>query len=328
MIGGSVSSNIAFGHGGGFWNRGGTVTIKGTAGDNVEIYDNQAGAAGTAADTRSGGGFWNTDEGVTNLEFVDFYDDVNGLANRVTSVNNTDAIDDQRGVGAGFYNTSQSTVNLTNVEITNHRANDGAGFYQDSIQSRVIGTNVTLDDNTARVRAGGFRNATFGAIVELKDSSIDGNIARFENGGGFYNNGTVTLDNTDVSNGQALDLDSANRRDSHGGGFYNGEGIVNLINGSDVLNNISYGDGAGFRNSGGIVNATGSLIDGNKIVMFSTSTQHGGGFWNQGDGVVNLTDTTISNNETGRDTPLGTGGTRLRGVVGRILEHGRIHCQY
>ncbi|MHC5112544.1 MAG: beta strand repeat-containing protein, partial [Planctomycetota bacterium] len=153
--------------------------------------------------------------------------------------------------------------------------------------------------------------------------SIDGNTAENEHGGGFYNNGTVTLNNTDVSNGLALDLDNANRRDSHGGGFYNTGGIVNLFNGSDILNNASYGDGGGFRNASGIVNMSDGVIDGNEVVMFTTTTQHGGGFWNSGDAVASFHNVVMSNNIAGRDTPLGdtgtpgeSAGTRLRGVGG------------
>jgi hypothetical protein len=271
MTGGSITGNTAYGHGGGFWNRNGFVTITGTSGDPVEINSNRAGIFdGTASDTRSGGGFWNTDAAETKLTWVNFYDGA-GTQNKVYSVGGTDADSALRGVGAGFYNSSQSTVYLDNVDITNHRADSGGAFYQDGIQSQVIGTNVTLDDNFARIRGGAFRNATTGGIVELTDSSIDGNTANEEYGGGFYNNGTTTLDNTDVSNNIALDFSNSNRRDGHGGGFYNGGGIVNLTNGSDVLKNSNYGYGAGFWNSGGVVDATGSKIDGNS--QFTTTAR-------------------------------------------------------
>jgi hypothetical protein len=101
---------------------------------------------------------------------------------------------------------------------------------------------------------------TTGGLVDRTDSTIDNNTVRNENGGGIYNNGTVNLNNTDVSNNIALDLDGANRRDAHGGGFYNSGGTVDLVNGTQILSKNTWGEGGGFYSNAGLVD--GEFIDG------------------------------------------------------------------
>ena len=291
-----IQDNTTTGSGGGFWNRGGEVTITGAAGTPNLIQNNQSGVHGA--------GFWSSDGATTTLTNVDF-------------VNNT--LPTNR-VGAGFYATSGSQVTLDTVNISNHTANEGGAFYISDSGTAVTGTNVTLDDNYAYTRGGAFRVAHTEASVYLTDSSISGNTAEREHGGGFYNNGTVTLINTAVTDNHALDADASAvnlnngagsginaRRDSYGGGFYNGGGTVNMTGGQVSLND-TYGHGGGFYNTGGVVNMTGTVIDQNAVLrgvemgLASNQNRHGGGFWNAGDSVANLTDVTISDNTLGLDT--------------------------
>ncbi|MDF1751216.1 MAG: PKD domain-containing protein [Verrucomicrobiales bacterium] len=321
----TIASNKAFGHGGGYWNRGGTVTIDGGAGT-IQILSNIAGAdsqgdAAAVGGARHGGGFYASDGGVTNLTNVDF------IGNKVTA-NSSGLL---TGVGGGFYAATAATVNLNNVDISNHSAESGGAFYVDSVGTTVTGVNVTLDDNTARTRGGAFRVANTFASVHLTDSSINNNTAENEHGGGFYNNGTVTLVNTSVDGNQALDevtsginVDGTDgvlySRDSYGGGFYNTGGTVNLEGGTTVMDNDAYGHGGGFYTNGGLINASDTVISGNEIIrdvltVGSTgdgdTLRHGGGFASYGDGVVNLTNVTLTGNRTGLDT-----GDILRGSGG------------
>ena len=289
-----LEDNEAVVHGGGFRSNFGTITtIQHSATQDGVIRGNKTTSGG------HGGGFYN--QGTTTI--------IGTAANRFEITGNEARVANR--VGGGFYAGLEGTVNLDYVDITNNSANEGGGFYQDTGGSQVIGTNVLIDGNTARTRGGGFRNATPEALVQLTDSTISNNEATEEHGGGFYNNGTVTLSNTDISSNHTIDLSNPNRRDGYGGGFYNGGGIVNLNNGSDVLNNDAWGHGGGFYNSGGEVNADDIVIDGNFTIYFN-NPRHGGGFWNGGDGDVNLTDTVISDNYTGPDS----GGTRTRGIGG------------
>jgi hypothetical protein len=138
-------------HGGGFYNRVGTVTITGTALDKVEINNNKAGANDGLGSSRDGGGFYNTETGTVSLIHATF------AGNHVRFATAGNALT-ATGLGAGFLNTGESTVNLEDVNISNHIAAEGGAFYQAGVKSRVIGTSVTLDNNTAVTRGGAFRN--------------------------------------------------------------------------------------------------------------------------------------------------------------------------
>jgi fibronectin-binding autotransporter adhesin len=325
ITGGSITGNIAYGNGGGFWNRGGLVTITGTALDPVEINNNQAGAD-SAGQARHGGGFANSDEGTTSLQFV------NLDGNKVST--NTSGL--FTGVGGGFYNTGNGRVQLNEVTFTNHVANEGGGFYQDGVQSRIIGTNVTVSNNSAMTRGGGFRNATTGGLVQLTNSKIDNNVAQNEHGGGIYNNGSLVLINTVIEKNQALDLDGQVitnldggtptstgpvQRESFGAGFYNSGGTVQLTGGA-IQSNEAYGHGAGFLNTGGVT-AQGTVITFNRVMRDSDQlasgnyNRHGGGFRNEADGTVTLTDVQITNNSLGIDT-----NGNIRGVGGGFYNNG------
>ncbi|MCB1087105.1 MAG: hypothetical protein KDM63_08670, partial [Verrucomicrobiae bacterium] len=216
-------------------------------------------------------------------------------------------------------------------DISNHIAAEGGAFYVDSVTAQVIGTNVTLNTNVARTRGGAFRVGSTGATVQLTDSSINGNTANNEHGGGFYNVGTVILENTTVDNNQGLDLDAGIvnlnnngatpsagpvQRDSYGGGFYNSGGTV-IMTGGSVSNNQTYGHGGGFYTSGGSVSMDGTVIDSNVIVRDSdllnsgSHNRSGGGFYSGGDGTVTLADVQIINNVLPSDSD-----TNTRGVGG------------
>lgn len=323
MTGGSLSGNAAYGHGGGFFNRVGTVTITGSALDPVEIDTNKAGAHDGLGDSRDGGGFYNTETGTVNLSSVVF----TGNQVRFSTAGDPATV---TGLGAGFRNAGESTVNLNQVTIDSHAAAEGGAFYQDGVKSRVIGTGVSLDQNFAVTRGGAFRNASTGGLVQLTDSSLSGNQVRNEHGGGFYNNGTVLLVNTIIEDNQVFDLDAGGvnlnnnsatpsagpvQRDSYGGGFYNSGGRVDMQGGT-LSGNESFGHGAGFFNSGGIVGLSGTTVDGNRVLRDADlldSGSHnlqGGGFYNSGDGTVTLHDTRLLNHVLPSDS---NGNTRGAG---------------
>lgn len=309
-----ITNNSAFGHGGGFWNREGTTTITGTAATNVLISGNIVYRDGedTDGDNRGGGGFINSDAGTVNLEFVEI------TANETKW---SDLRADETGFGAGFYNTGQSTVNLTDVWIHHQSETEqGGGFYQDGVQSKIYGTRVTIEDNEAAVRGGGFRNATFGALVSLTDSVIRRNIADEEHGGGFYNNGEIDFSNVSITDNHTFDNPGSSQAiefgtvvasiDGHGAGFYNSGGNVTIRDGSLIDSNSAFGHGGGFFNSGGVVTVMDSIISNNYLEndpdLLNSShwrvDRHGGGFGNFGDGTVNLTGVSLADNRTRFDS--------------------------
>ena len=114
-------------------------------------------------------------------------------------------------VGGGFWVNEDGDVDFTNVSLTGNVANEGGGFFVSDgnyTGSTVTLTTATINNNTATVRGGGFRNASLHATVTINGGTIDGNVANNEHGGGYYNNGRVELTNVDVTNNQVLDLDN------------------------------------------------------------------------------------------------------------------------
>ena len=169
---------------------------------------------------------------------------------------------------------------------------------------------LTLDDNFARTRGGAFRNATTGGLVDLTDSSIDGNIAyETRHGGGVYNNGTLNSGQyRHQQRSAALDLEqSANRRDAHGGGLLQRRRHRQhdqWVRCSRQHNLRRWAADSGMRPVGEF-NMTDGVIDGNK---HHHGHDHGdpvtaAGSGIQADSVANLHNVIISNNETGKDTP-------------------------
>lgn len=293
-----IQGNTTTGYGGGFWNRAGEVTITGEIGSRALIQYNESGVHGA--------GFFSSDKGTTTLTNVNF-------------VNNT--LPANR-VGAGFYATSSSVVNLTNVDINNHTSNEGGAFYISDAFTTVIGDNVSLKNNTATTRGGAFRVAHTTARVELTNSVIESNTATNEHGGGFYSSGEVVLDNVLIKDNHTFDADGGSQDlgsdgglvaevsiNGYGGGFYNSGGDV-TVKDSKVEDNSAFGHGGGFASSGGVVSVIDSIIQ-NNVINSDPDTyasshwridRSGGGFASLGDGVVNVTGTTITGNRTRLDS--------------------------
>ena len=116
-----------------------------------------------------------------------------------------------------------------------------------------------------------------GGAVTLEDSTVSGNTASGD-GGGIYNNvGTVTLEDSTVS---------GNTASEEGGGINNNGGTVTLED-STVSGNTAF-LGGGIAN-GGAVTLKDSTVSGN------TANDEGGGI-NNNSGTVTLEDSTVSGN--------------------------------
>jgi CSLREA domain-containing protein len=157
----------------------------------------------------------------------------------------------------------------------------------------INGTGINLlnvsGNNTSRV----FTNNT-GAVTEIKNLRVTGgNAVSTINtgvGGGIRNSGgTLTLTNVVVTENTA----------TNGGGLSNaGGGILNL-NGCTVSGNTASASGGGMQNFSGtdnVMNIWNSTISGNTS---SSTTVGGGGI--QGNGVLFISNTTISGNAATND---------------------------
>ena len=145
------------------------------------------------------------------------------------------------------------------------------------------GATLTLTEVTIRDVGEGQRGA---GTLTLTDVTIrDNKTARFINGGGIYNDGTVTLVNTDVKDNIAYDFDA-----TEGGGIFNSTtGALTLIN-STVRNNLADDNGGGIRNYG-TVTMTYSTVSDNHA-----DDHNGGGIRNSG--AMIITGSTFSGNSS------------------------------
>jgi hypothetical protein len=214
--------------GGGILNSG-TLTVT-----NCDIVHNTA---------QLGGGLYNDDgaeltivnSGVVNRTFVSENSggDGGGIYNtgNLTISGGAEVLDnDADGNGGGIFNQGQVTIDEGNV-IGNTAAGDGGGI-MNLVGSLTIRNNSFVADNKA-TNSGGFGGGgggiynEFGATLTISGSSVSANEAD-EQGGGIFNIGTVSLQNTLVDDNDA---------DDTGGGIFNSNGSVSLSGTSRVVDN-------------------------------------------------------------------------------------------
>ena len=134
-------------------------------------------------------------------------------------------------------------------------------------------------------------------MLTLADSTVGMNLA--DSGGGIFNEGTLNVDNSMVSNNTAVGL---------GGGIKN-PGVL-TVNNSNINENSAGGDGGGIFNfgNGGSSGPTAETTPGvpgtahinDSTVSNNISGSFGGGISNSG-GVVYVTSTTVSGNNAAND---------------------------
>ena len=142
------------------------------------------------------------------------------------------------------------------------------------------GSGVTINGNNS-VAAFDIAN---GAVVILNGVTITGGqSASNGDGGGIFNGGQLTLENSLVTANSAV----------NGGGIYNNGGILTLVNSTlegNTATNGNGGGGGGIYNNGGILTLVNSTLEGN-----TATNGNGGGIYNNG-GMVNLANSTFLNN--------------------------------
>ena len=166
--------------------------------------------------------------------------------------------------GGGIDNSGGSITNINNSNISGNSASINGGGIDNSGGSILVLTNSTISTNSAN-SGGGIVNQS---IVTLNNSTISSNSAN--SGGGIYNNisGTATLTNSTIS---------SNSASFNGGGIFNNSTID--LNSSTITNNIAdsnndgAGDGGGIFNNSSIVNVKNTILAGN----FDTSNNAGSG---------------------------------------------------
>ena len=305
---GNTEGNSADLRGGGLYN-GGTFNIyhdvdithnkaDGGAGiynadnGNVNVHAGTLLISDNSAQYKGGGiyneGAFNADQEMTRYGKITIRD------NKVTSTSSSE--------GGGLYNTG--TFNVKNhVEISRNAALFGGGAYNRGTINVADGIDLTVQNNEAN-RGGGIYNYTKAMVNNGGNLTIKGNTSTLE-GGGVYNNGTVTTTGTLVIGSNTVDETTANTAESSGGGVYNNgtfdikgtttianntakssgggvynNGIINIASEKqlEVANNSAQYRGGGIYNGGEIVSEGTLLVNNNKV--YNTSTSYGGGIYN------------------------------------------------
>jgi CSLREA domain-containing protein len=128
----------------------------------------------------------------------------------------------------------------------------------------------------------------FGGAVHITTSTLSNNMAAF--GGGIHNDlgGVVHIANSTLSGNQTTAGD--------GGGIYNFTGGTVIIDNSTLSSNTATGgNGGGIYNNNGIVNVTNSTLSANKVTFTIIASGNGGGIYNN-NGTVNIGNSTLSGN--------------------------------
>ncbi|MBI1312273.1 hypothetical protein GC176_13370, partial [bacterium] len=232
------------------------------------------------------------------------------------------------GNGGGIY-ANDDVVLQNGVTITNNTATngDGGGVYNDgaslTVDASSIGTTGNGNDATAG-SGGGIYNT--GDLTLQNLANVSANTAG-TNGGGLYldgASGTISISDTDIDGNTASGAASTNG----GGGVFNDGLTLTLDNTVTITNNQAdgaAGSGGGlFNNTGGVLNLTGTLIDGN------SANRAGGGIEdNSGAGLgVTLTNVTLTNNDVdggaGSPNPGNGGGLHVTGAGDVLIDGGTI----
>ncbi len=177
---------------------------------------------------------------------------------------------------------------LTDV-CNNGTINFAAGLANQTITLTSTELNITktvtiTNPNAANLKVSGndarrVFNIQAGAVVTISSLSIISGTGFYGNGGGVYNLGTLTLNNSILSGNSVY---------YYGGGIYN-EGILTLNNSTFYNNSSSGWDGGGLYNNG-------ILKVSNSTFSYNTADYGGGGIYNHDDGTLTVINSMFNNN--------------------------------
>lgn len=186
--------------------------------------------------------------------------------------------------GGGIFTSSDTNLSLSNSTISENSAFNGAGISAFSANSIII-SNSSISRNTASNTSGGIgiSQSTFDTrptVVQLNDSTVSGNIADGNGGGGIlvgagmvYLNNSSIIDNSTNSEGGGLFVGSSratvtlNNSTVSGnsadvaGAILSGSATVNLFN-STVAANSAETEGGGIVAENGTITLSNSIIAG------------------------------------------------------------------
>jgi hypothetical protein len=200
------------------------------------------------------------------------------------------------GTGGGLFNDANGTVCLNDCVVSSNTAASAGGIENQGVS--VTLNNCQVVNNTAPGTVGGFgggiSNLLRGVVMNINNSLIAENSA-YRDGGGIYNQGTLTLTDSTLVN---------NTAHHNGGGIINGDlGILTVVSSSIYENTADIGGGGVYSTS--MVTISDSTIAYNAALSTSAPTPSaitgGGGVTATAGATVTIANSTIANNSTGWD---------------------------
>jgi len=285
----TMDYNSASGSGGGIYNAA-ALTVTNSR------VDNNSGAS-------YGGGIDNDGTlTVTNSIIADnsgaYYG--GGIDNDGTLIVTNSTIDyNSASYGGGIGNLVGCTLTVTNSTIADNWGTYFGGGIDNAGLGTLIVTNSTIDNNSCTDYGGGINN--YGTLT-VTNSTIDNNSASgsIGTGGGIDNDGTLTVTNSTIADNSA----GGSFGGGEGGGIENGFTLT-VTNSTIADNSASYGGGI---NNWGRLTVTNSTIADNSA-SDGGGIDNGGGFVNDGVGIVTVTNSTIADNSASWGGGINSAGT-------------------
>lgn len=286
----SIFSNNTAGYGGAITNNGnmnvGDTSFSGNTADGGSgggIYNSGTGDMAnvsiTGGTAQRGGGIYSSGTLTVTQSIVSDNTATGvagGIENRgMMTLDKVGVNDNAAPAAAGIVN--ERALTLTHVTVDGNKATgDVVGGLDNQIDSIVVGTNITVTNNTAVTTAGGIGN---GGTMILTNATIGSNSAFYNAGILNDSYGSLRLNDSTISGNTGQD----------GGGIGNG-GNVTLTNVTISGNTASKGAGGGIETTGTIT-ATNVTLSGNRAI-------EGGGIYVMS-GSVRLKNSIVANSPTG-----------------------------
>jgi len=187
--------------------------------------------------------------------------------------------------GGGIYNLGILEIDTNSTISDNFAQVDGGGIYNDNGSNLAI-TNTTISHNKANFSGGGIYSQT-NSVSEITSSTVMDNLATTFLGGGIFNDGSLTIDNTSFTGNLGY----------RGGGIANGFRGIAIVDNSELITNGANVDGGAVFNFGSL-----TVIN---CYIYNNQAGTGGGVVNASFGTTTISQSTLSNNSA---TSGGAGG--------------------
>lgn len=260
------------------------------------IHDNTASA--------SGGGLYNPSAMIILAGSTVRENKANGgvggglVCNGLTMTDSAVVTNTASSAAGGIFALGTGAVTLTNSTVNGNKANagPGGGIYASGVGLTMADSHV--DDNTAGGGDGGGVWAAGAGFVpnSFRNVTISGNTAS-NGGGGMWSAAAFTMENSTVSGNEA--------KGDRGGGVYasgGGPGWMVELKGVTVNNNKT----TGAPGDGGGIFCSGPLTVQDSTVTGNTASTNGGGIMSFG--TLTVEDSTIKDNTAGSGGGTGIGG--------------------